>query len=237
MEILNQGRIDFDKRTVFLDVDDVLLESSQTVVDILNERRISKGLGPLPYEKHHDWKFKSFDRTLTSTELEEIFDSDKFFSMVKFSPLLETFESSIDDENGLFNSYNWILVTKGNQLNLEKKFELIFSTPFFKEHKDSVGYYGLTLNEDKSMVHMVSGIQIDDNYHNLKDTDADLKILVKNDCDTDYNMMAKTTKDNLQNLYITDNIEQVVEILSFIHKMDLEGIDVLEDMELFLADE
>lgn len=157
--------------------------------------------------------------------------------MVRFSPLLEAFESSIDDENGLFNSYNWILVTKGNQLNLEKKFELIFSTPFFKEHKDSVGYYGLALDEDKSMVHMVSGIQIDDNYHNLKDTDADLKILVKNDCDTDYNMMAKTTKDNLQNLYITDNIEQVVEILSFIHKMDLEGIDVLEDMELFLADE
>ena len=157
--------------------------------------------------------------------------------MVKFSPLLDAFESSIDDENGLFNSYNWILVTKGNKLNLEKKFEFIFSNPFFEKYKDSIGYYGLTLAEDKSVVHMVSGIQIDDNYHNLKNTDADLKILVKNDCDTDYNMMTKTTKDNLQNLYITDNIEQVVEILSFIHKMDLEGIDVLEDMELFLADE
>lgn len=166
--------------------------------------------------------------------MEQIFDSDKFFEVVQFNgDLINAFESEEDREDGLFNSYNWILLTKGNDKNLQKKYEFIFSDkcPFFKRNKDKIGYYGLNLHENKKTVHMLSGIQIDDNYYNLRDTDADLKILLKNGIETNYNMIYKTS-DNLQNLYITDNMIQVIEILKFIRQMDNEGIDILEDMEI-----
>ena len=60
---------------------------------------------------------------------------------------------------------------------------------------------------------MQGGIQIDDNYNNLKTTDASVKILLKNGIGTNYNDYYLTS-DNLQNLYIVDNIEEVVQILS-----------------------
>lgn len=36
MEIVKNIDIDINKRTIFLDVDDILLDSSVTVIDILN---------------------------------------------------------------------------------------------------------------------------------------------------------------------------------------------------------
>ena len=38
MEISKNGSIDINKRTVFLDVDDVVLRSAETVINILNKR-------------------------------------------------------------------------------------------------------------------------------------------------------------------------------------------------------
>ena len=76
---------------------------------------------------------------------------------------------------------------------------------------------------------MISAIQIDDNYNNLKDTDADLKILLKNEIDTNYNSVYKI-KDNLENLYIVDNIQQMIDILRFTKQLKDKGIDILEDM-------
>ena len=225
MKIIESGQIDFDKQTVFLDVDDVLLKSSWKVIDIINEE---KGTS---YNRNNlkDWCFKSIDRSITSKKVESIFDSDKFFSSVEFSELVEEFEKDENDPDGLFNSYNWILLTKGNDINLQKKYELIFNHPFFARHKDKIGYYGLNLHENKNSVHMISAIQIDDNYNNLKDTDADLKILLKNEIDTNYNSVYKI-KDNLENLYIVDNIQQMIDILRFTKQLKDKGIDILEDM-------
>ena len=231
MKIIESGQIDFDKQTVFLDVDDVLLKSSWKVIDIINEE---KGTS---YSRNNlkDWCFKSIDRSITPKKVESIFDSDKFFSSVEFSELVEEFEKDENNPNGLFNSYNWILLTKGNDINLQKKYELIFNHPFFARHKDKIGYYGLNLHENKNSVHMISAIQIDDNYNNLKDTDADLKILLKNEIDTNYNSVYKI-KDNLENLYVVDNIQQMIDILRFTKELKDKGIDILEDMVTEIED-
>ena len=38
MKIFQQGEIDVSKPNVFIDVDDVILNSSDTVIDILNQK-------------------------------------------------------------------------------------------------------------------------------------------------------------------------------------------------------
>ena len=71
---------------------------------------------------------------------------------------------------------------------------------------------------------MYGGIQIDDNYNNLRTTDASVKILLKNGIGTNYNDYYLTS-DNLQNLYIVDNIEEVVQILDFISVNERQGYE------------
>lgn len=239
MKIFNYGLTGLNKRTVYLDVDDVVLRSAQVVVDILNQQRVQKGLQIRERESYlHDWGFKSIDRTTEKEWVEQVFDSDEFFSLVQFNQdLIDAWEFDENDPDGLFNSYNWVMITKGNDDNLEKKFELLFSSacPFLERHKEEIGYYGLNLHEDKHSVHMLGGIQIDDNYYNLRNTDAELKILLKNGIETDYNMICKTS-DNLQNLYIADNVSQVVEILKFISDFEMTGDDFLEDIDIELGE-
>ena len=72
---------------------------------------------------------------------------------------------------------------------------------------------------------MLGRIQIDDNYSFLNRTDADLKILVRNGKETRFNR-PKVETENLENLYIVDNISQIFEILEFITKLDTEDIDL-----------
>ena len=68
MEIVKNIDIDLNKRTIFLDVDDVLLNSSAAVVAILNQRYgINKTLDDLV-----DWGYKSIYRNLTKEQVSEI---------------------------------------------------------------------------------------------------------------------------------------------------------------------
>ena len=95
-------------------------------------------------------------------------------------------------------------------------------------------YYGLEHDEDKASVRMLGRIQIDDYYFNLKDTDASVKILLKNDLDANYNSHY-TYKDGLQNLYVCDNLNQVVDILMF--AKDDEINDFISELEEIEEDE
>ena len=55
------------------------------------------------------------------------------------------------------------------------------------------------------------------------------KELLKNEIDTNYNSVYKI-KDNLENLYVVDNIQQMIDILRFTKQLKDKGIDILEDM-------
>ena len=114
----------------------------------------------------------------------------------------------------MFNRYNWILVTKGDSMNLIKKYSFIFNHPSVVPVRDKIGMYGLGLNGSKDSIRMLGGIQIDDNYDNLIHTDARLKILVTNGLETDYNAHYRI-KDNLKNLYVVNSFEEALDILTF----------------------
>lgn len=232
MKIYNQGIIDYCKPTIFLDIDDVVLLSSKAIIKMLDKLYPDSKKD----EELKDWGFKSINRKVTKELVGRLFDSEDFFQLVEFNnSLISALESTEQEENGLFNSYNWVLVTKGSEQNLERKFKLVFNHSFFSKHKMEIGYYGLEMQESKAKVRMFSGIQIDDNYWNLLDTDASLKILLKNDIDTNYNSIYQT-KDNLQNLYIANNMEEVIQILQFMKICENKEIDFLEDMEISISD-
>lgn len=113
----------------------------------------------------------------------------------------------------MWDKYNWIFVTKGNEENLNKKYNYLCSQPFFKEHENWT-YYRLGLHETKAKIHMMGGIQVDDLYGNLVNTDADMKILLKNGRDTPFNTPKKDT-DNFENLYMINDISELVDILNW----------------------
>lgn len=222
MEIVKNIDIDLDKRTIFLDVDDVLLDSSVAVVNILNQRYgLNKTLDDLV-----DWGYKSIYRNLTKEQVSEIYESEEFWSSVKPNEtLMKVLEDSENDERGIWQQYNWILLTKGSKESLQKKLDYLNKIPFFKRNKSKWRYFGLGHGEKKEDVHMLGRIQIDDNYSFLNRTDADLKILVRNGKETRFNR-PKVETENLENLYIVDNVSQVFEILEFITKLDTEDIDL-----------
>ena len=146
---------------------------------------------------------------------------------------MKVLEDSEEDEQGIWQQYNWILLTKGTKDSLQKKLDYLNKIPFFKRNKSKWRYFGLGHEEKKEDVHMLGRIQIDDNYSFLNKTDADLKILVKNGKETRFNR-PKVETENLENLYIVDNISQVFEILEFIIKLDTEdiGLDGFDIMDM-----
>ena len=228
MIVLNKGKINPAKRTVYLDIDDVILWSAGTIVEMLNDRY---GLNKTR-DDIKDWGFKSIKRDLDVQEVLDMFCEDEFWQRNKPNQeLIDAFELDENNQDGLFQSYNWRLVTKRDEVNLKKKFDKIFSIPFFARHKDEIGYYGLEHDEDKASVRMLGRIQIDDYYFNLKDTDASVKILLKNNLDANYNSHY-TYKDGLQNLYVCDNLNQVIDILMFAKDDEINDfISELEDIE------
>lgn len=209
MKTYSTCKVNPDKLTIYIDIDDVLLDSTHAVCQILNERYgTDKTQADIK-----DWRYRNINRNITAEEVEAVFDSDEFWNIVQLNSWF--MHHLFYDDDRILEAFNWVLVTKGTQINLDKKYDFIMSEPLFADNKDKFGYIGLDAHEGKEMVHMMNGIQIDDHYGNLKDTDADLKILLKNGRDTAYNTNPHMT-DNLENLYIANDMEDVVNILKFI---------------------
>ena len=198
------------KQTIFLDVDDVVFNSSEVVVNILNKRYNQDKTT----ENVKDWCYKSLNCKMTPKKVEEIFESEEFWSQVKVK---DEFIENIASVKELREGYNWAFVTQGSQGNLLKKVEFFLNQP--EEHSECLGkakFYGIGLNERKDTVNMCNGIQVDDNYRNLTTTNASLKILIKNNRETRYNNYDHQAEmANREDLYIINTFEELRDILVF----------------------
>lgn len=168
---------------------------------------------------------------MTKEQIEEIFESEEFWNTVQLNEtLVKAFEA------GLWDGFNWVFVTKGTEQNLQKKFDYLNQQEFLQNHSNW-SYYRLNLNESKSKVHMMGGIQIDDLYGNLVNTDADLKILLKNGRDTLFNTSKRET-DNFENLYFADDMNHIVSILNWYSSLDEDDLnEILTTMTTSIGDE
>lgn len=218
--IKRNGIIDANKQTVFLDVDDVILRSSDAMIELLNEKyRRPLGLEDRTHDDLKDWGYYSIyngpERKENPNLVEKLFDSDCFWNIVKFHSGFE----KLCENSRIINGYNWIFVTKGNDRNLEHKEKFLFNNPkspiYFRNHGSKFSYYGLQLKECKSWVDMKNGIQVDDRLDNLQVTNASVKILMKNGIDTDYNGGFGKYKGGMDNLYIVNYFDEIESILEF----------------------
>lgn len=185
------------KIKVFLDADDTILESSKTVIDILNrEYGGSKTIQDLK-----DWNYKTVCWQCTKDKVIDIYDSDEFFDNVKLS------EEFINVYNKYMDDFDFYIVTKGTFKNLTKKKQ------FFKKHLPKVTFIDCPMYEEdfsKKDVNMNGGIQIDDRYDCL-DTNAPCKILLKNNLDLPWN----NYKGGYDNVYIVNDWKEIEKYFEF----------------------
>jgi len=205
---------DQHKIKLFIDADDTILESSKTVVDILNER--FKINPPKTYNDVKDWKYNSIYYQCTNEIVNEIYDSKIFFEKVKIYP------DFINFYNNHENDFEWYIVTKGRKSNIEHK------QKYFKKYLPKAKVVGCRFNNnnknenyDKSHINMNYGIQIDDRTDCLIGTNANIKILFKNNREFYWNRTNITSEP----IYKINTWKEIIETLEF----------ALENPDVFMA--
>lgn len=185
--------------TVYVDFDNTIVESNQKVIEILNDKYgLNKSEDDL-----EDYGYTSI-APITEEEKLGIFESDEFFSNLKFK----------SDFLKVLNKYDgkvkFIITTKGIAENLKKKEQWV------KENiPGNVSFVGITNNSlSKKQVDMTNGIQIDDCTAAL-DTNADIKILYKDN----HNFNWQSNYNNTDILVVNTWLE-IDDILSFYSSYD-----------------
>ena len=185
--------------TVYVDFDNTIVESNQKVIEILNDKYgLNKSEDDL-----EDYGYTSI-APITEEEKLGIFESDEFFSNLKFK----------SDFLKVLNKYDgkvkFVITTKGTAENLKKKEQWI------KENiPGNISFIGITNNSlSKRQVDMTNGIQIDDCTAAL-DTNADIKILYKDN----HNFNWQSNYNNTDILVVNTWL-QIDDILSFYSSYD-----------------
>lgn len=209
MKILSNGNIDIEKQTIYMDVDDVILNTRDTIIQLIrNKYKTEDKEENMKQEK--SWNFKTTYRNLSEKELLSFFDSNEFWDNVKYK---KSFLKIL--ESGILDKYNLILVTKGSEKNIQLKFNYLSK----KMNFNNIGYIGVEEKEDKAKVKMYEGIQIDDNYNFLKNTDARIKILYREEGNENDVNSYWLIKDNLTRLYVCTNQDELIDFLQFNYEL------------------
>ena len=197
------------KLKLFLDADDTILESSQAIIEILNNKyNITP---PKTMADLRDWGYRSIYKYLTPTDVEDLFETDEFFNIVQPDKKFLNFYNTNKDK------FDIIIVTKGTKANIDKKKDYLK-----KIFGDDFEYVGMILARDedgkiisqfdKSQVNMSKGIHIDDRPDALMSTNANIKVLLRRG---DYYWNDLESYANINNLYTVRNWDEIAQILLF----------------------
>lgn len=239
------------KPVLFLDLDDVLLATNETLLTLLNTHFELQGKNLLVLEDVKEWSYFS-----VLEKINNILKADEELQARVYSKhrarypigkeyiikLLDTsnFWVRLNLPNGLeemlelaLEKYEIIFLTQGSYINLTEKTRILrekFNLNFFEEEsKRFCRFYGLSVKQSKNdflksdfIAKKVKGrfcIQVDDNYDNLNN-DCDLKILLKNGRETDYNKI----KEHREDVYVCNNLREVRDIIDFYSKFEYREI-------------
>lgn len=185
--------------TIYLDCDDTILYSSETVIRILNQRYgENKTISDLS-----DWFYRSIVPGISQEEILGIYDSEEFWNEVELNPeFLEVFKK-------LKNNFNWVILSRGKEQNIKLK------TKFIEKHL-GIPVFGLAIESSsdsctsKKKVDMSDSIQIDDNMGCIEGTNAAIKILLQH-----RNLSWNQPEPHEDNLYIAHDWKEIGEALEF----------------------
>jgi len=192
---------------LYLDVDDVILNSSETILALLKSKYPqnlslqSKSISDL-----HDWGYKSFLPTITREEVESMFESPQFWSTVRIRPDFLTILRS-----PFIHNYQIHLTTHCSPVTQPKKETLL--SPIFSFYNLNYDFAWVHFPNSKSIIDMTGGIQVDDVTQNLLDTNSSLKILLTNSLSTSYNQIPPNS-----NIYSINTLSELHSTLQFFNQ-------------------
>lgn len=185
---------------LFIDFDNTIANSSEVIVDMLNEH-FDKNEN---FEKLRKYDFSDLFPECSYWDIEKFFNSDEMFERLKIFPnMIET----VDTFKDFFDEIS--IVTIGTKDNLENK------KRFLKENNLELTFYGIENNgrSDKSNVDMHNGVFIDDHIGCLHSSNAKIKILMKNVENGEWNKVQPN-----DDIYVVSNWYEVYSIFDFIKK-------------------
>ena len=185
---------------LFIDFDNTIANSSEVIVDMLNEH-FDKNEN---FEKLRKYDFSDLFPEGSYWDIEKFFNSDEMFERLKIFPnMIET----VDAFKDFFDEIS--IVTIGTKDNLENK------KRFLKENNLELTFYGIENNgrSDKSSVDMHNGVFIDDHIGCLHSSNAKIKILMKNVENGEWNKVEPN-----DDIYVVNNWYEVYSIFDFIKK-------------------
>lgn len=185
---------------LFIDFDNTIANSSEVIVDMLNEH-FGKHEN---FEKLRKYDFSDLFPECSYWDIEKFFNSDEMFERLKIFPnMIET----VDTFKDFFDEIS--IVTIGTKDNLENK------KRFLKENNLELTFYGIENNgrSDKSSVDMHNGVFIDDHIGCLHSSNAKIKILMKNVENGEWNKVEPN-----DDIYVVNNWYEVYSIFDFIKK-------------------
>ena len=216
------------KPTIVVDVDDTLINSSETVIDVLSRTykftdRI-KSLAPQKiYENLSNWEYFSFFcksddalRLKIDEDVKHIFESELFWNNV----VLKKNVDLLFKEFG--KNFKWIINSMGTQKNLE------FKRDFLIKHLPENIDYELVLKtkewgEKIEKEDLIGDVIIDDRLDVLLKNKTPFKILLKNFRKTDYNGGHGSSYYYMMNeqIYEVNDIEEIMNILNFYKEFNI----------------
>lgn len=181
-EIYNSIPKDIKKHSLFLDADDVLMNTSVRFIDKYNKDFQSNPLHRWAVaEDLWDWGYKSVCPLATPEWI------DNFFSSMEDVMSINPMPYAKNAIKRLSKLYDIKVVTIGVPENIAAK------TKWFSINFPTIENIIYICNKgckmDKSVINMENGIFIDDNYENLKSSNASIKIAYGNI--REYNRLAK----------------------------------------------
>ena len=192
-----------NRPNIFVDVDNTIFDSTSKVLNLLNKFYNTQ----IKPEEIKEYNFKDKFPDLSNETVRKIFDKKDFYYDYMYinTTALASIKVFIDNLKCRVS-----FVTLGTQENLINKRnwidDICYSTNIYYNE-----YYGDTNNvSDKTFVDMSGGIFIDDNIKCLRNSNADIKILLKNNSENNWNKVEPN-----EEIYIANDWDDVYKIVCF----------------------
>lgn len=157
-----------NKRNIYCDFDGVIANSIKAYCNVYK----------IMYDGNPDWtKVRRYDLrdqcpNIPIEDINKIFSNEMFFKYLEFMPNAYNVLKSLSEE------FNIIICSIGTYQNISHKALWIESNLSFI--KDAIFIKNKSCQMDKSNIDMFGGIIIDDVFHNLESSNAEVKILFDN---------------------------------------------------------
>ena len=200
-----------NKLNLFIDFDEVLVDSIRSILLILNPRYGTD----FKTSDCMQWDFRDLFPDITSDEVEKCFESDEFWDSLRFKAVGRHVLDFLDK---LKPYYNIVIVSKGTETNLKKKRQwLMDNMPI------SYIFIPIGLDGSKGDINMAGGVHIDDNQYYLNESNATYKLLFANTPHiTDWNNEWEGQMFNsFYDLYVMDTLRMIVKLQNGHLKEDL----------------